>query len=127
MNAFYEMQLGFLAQLGHPDSPDFRQMSTGSYTKRSEFLSALCALLETRVQRLWLTELAVDKLERLMLAQLLKVAKCDENFISQGKGDRVIDVACGNLGWYRKLRSKAHDGNERPLLSATEMGLDTHL
>ncbi|KAI8402618.1 hypothetical protein FOFC_17934 [Fusarium oxysporum] len=58
-----------------------------------------------------------------MLAQLLRVAQCEKEFISQGKGDRVIDVSSGNLGWYRKLRSKAHDGDERPLLSATEMGL----
>ncbi|EXL67500.1 hypothetical protein FOPG_16394 [Fusarium oxysporum f. sp. conglutinans race 2 54008] len=60
-----------------------------------------------------------------MLAQLLRVAQCEKEFISQGKGgeNRVIDVSSGNLGWYRKLRSKAHDGDERPLLSATEMGL----
>ncbi|EXK77663.1 hypothetical protein FOQG_17626 [Fusarium oxysporum f. sp. raphani 54005] len=124
MDTFYEMQLRFLflAQLDRPDSPGFWQMSSGSHTKRSEFLSDLCKLLRTRIQRERLTELGADKLEQRMLTKLLRVAQCEEEFVSQGKGDRVIDVSSGNLDWYRKLRSKARDGDERPHLSATEMG-----
>ncbi|KAF4495618.1 hypothetical protein FAGAP_8248 [Fusarium agapanthi] len=39
------------------------------------------------------------------------------------RSDKVIDVSSGNLEWHRRLRSKAPDGDERPRLSATEMGL----
>ncbi|KAJ4077786.1 hypothetical protein NW761_012104 [Fusarium oxysporum] len=57
-----------------------------------------------------------------MLAQLLRVAQCEQEVVSQGKGDRVIDVSSGNLDWYKALRSKARDGDKQPRLSAAEMG-----
>ncbi|RBA17922.1 hypothetical protein FPRO05_10940 [Fusarium proliferatum] len=120
MDAFYEMQLRSLAQLDRSDSLGFWLTSNGPM-KRPEFWSTLCELLWNRIEDFW--EGRVDKLERKMLTQLLRVARHEELFVSQGKGDGVIYVSCGNLDWYRSLRSKVCDGDERPRLSVTEMGL----
>ncbi|EXK76935.1 hypothetical protein FOQG_18340 [Fusarium oxysporum f. sp. raphani 54005] len=120
MNTFYEMQLMFLAQLDAPDSQEcWRMYFNGPHMKRSEFWSALCTLLSNRIQRVRVT-VGGDKHERKMLAQLLRVAQCEQEVVSQGKGDRVIDVSSGNLDWYKALKSKARDGDKR--LSAAEMG-----
>ncbi|CVL08100.1 uncharacterized protein FMAN_14236 [Fusarium mangiferae] len=120
MDAFYEMQLRFLAQIDRPDSLRFWRTSNGSM-ERPEFWSILCELLWNRIEEFW--DVRADKLERKMLTQLLRVARHEELFVSQGKGDGVIYVLSGNLDWYRSLRLKAHYRDERPLLSATDVGL----
>ncbi|VTT78611.1 unnamed protein product [Fusarium fujikuroi] len=120
MDAFYEMQLRFLAQIDRPDSLRFWRTSNGSM-ERPEFWSTFCELLWNRIEEFW--DVRADKFERKMLTHLLRVARHEELFVSQGNGDGVIYVLSGNLDWYRSLGSKAHDRDERLLLSATDMGL----